>query len=75
MTMTKKLMAAAAAFALSATPVMASADAQAAPVREAAPVGQAEQFSGDDGGWLIFVLLGVAGVVGLILVMDDPASP
>lgn len=75
MTMTKKLMAAAAAFALSATPVMASSNAQAAPVREAAPVGQSEQFLGDDGGWLLFVLLGAAAVVGLILVLDDPASP
>jgi hypothetical protein len=76
MTMTKKLMAAAAAFALTASPVMAAGNAQAAPVRDAAPVGQSEELFGEDGGgWLLFVLLGAAAVVGLILALDDPASP
>lgn len=78
MTMTKKLMAAAAAFALTATPVMASTAASAAPRVETA-VGQTEQlFGGEEGGgagWILFVLLGAAAVVGLILVLDDPASP
>lgn len=76
MTMTKKLIAASAAFALTATPVMAAGNAQPAPAREAAPVGQSEQLFGEDGGgWLLFVLLGAAAVVGLILALDDPASP
>ncbi|HEX4848709.1 MAG TPA: hypothetical protein VFV30_11235 [Novosphingobium sp.] len=74
--MTKKLMAAAAAFAMTATPVLAAGETQAAPVRDAAPVAQSEQlFDGDGGGWLLFVLLGAAAVVGLIVAMDDPASP
>lgn len=73
MTMTKKLMGAAAVLALTATPVMA----QTAPAREATPVAQSEQLFGDEdgGGWLLFVLLGAAAVVGLILALDDPASP
>lgn len=76
MTMMKKLIAASAAFALTATPVMAAGKAAPAPVREAAPVGQSEQLFGEDGGgWLLFVLLGAAAVVGLILALDDPASP
>jgi hypothetical protein len=76
MTMTKKMMAAAAAFALTASPALAAGSADAAPVREAAPVGQSEQLFGEDGGgWLLFVLLGAAAVVGLILALDDPASP
>ena len=76
MTTTKKLMAAAAAFAMSATPVMAARNAQPAPVREATAVGQSEQLFGEDGGgWLLFILLGAAAVVGLILALDDPASP
>ena len=76
MTMTKKLMAAAAAFALTATPALAAGNAQTAPVREGTAVGQSEQLFGEDGGgWLLFVLLGAAAVVGLILALDDPASP
>ncbi len=76
MTLTKKLMAASAAFALTATPVLATGNAQPAPVREATPVGQSEQLFGEDGaGWLLFVLLGAAAVIGLILALDDPASP
>lgn len=76
MTMTKKLMAAAAAFALTATPALAAGAASAAPRVETA-VGQTEQLFGDEdgGGWILFVLLGAAAVVGLILVLDDPASP
>ncbi|MBN8501135.1 MAG: hypothetical protein J0M19_08300 [Sphingomonadales bacterium] len=75
MTMTKKLMAAAAAFALTASPVLAQSNA--APVREAAPVGQSNELFGDEdgGGWLLFVLLGAAAVIGFILILDDPASP
>lgn len=76
MTLMKNLMAASAAFALSATPVMAAGNSQSAPMREAAPVGQSEQLFGEDGGgWLLFVLLGAAAVIGLILALDDPASP
>lgn len=77
MKMTNKMMAAAAAFALTATPALAAGNAQAAPAREAAPVAQSEQLFGDEdgGGWLLFVLLGAAAVVGLILALDDPASP
>lgn len=76
MTLTKKLTAVSAAFALTATPVMAAGNPQSTPAREAAPVGQSEQLFGEDGGgWLLFVLLGAAAVVGLILALDDPASP
>lgn len=73
---TKKLMAAAAAFALTASPVMAANAPQAAPARVGTPVGQSEQIFGEDGGgWLLFVVLGAAAVVGLILALKDPASP
>ncbi len=74
MTMTKKLMAAAAAFALTASPAIAAGNV---PARDAAPVAQSEQLFGDEdgGGWLLFVVLGAAAVVGLILALDDPASP
>lgn len=76
MTLFNKMMVAGAAFALTASPVLAAGNAQVAPVREAAPVGQSEQLFGEDGGgWLLFVLLGAAAVVGLILALDDPASP
>lgn len=76
MTLTKNIIAATAAFALTATPVMAAGNSRQAPVREATPVGQSEQLFGEDGGgWLLFVLLGAAAVVGLILALDDPASP
>lgn len=76
MTMTKKLMTAAAAFALTASPALAAGKAEASSVREAAPVAQSEElFGSEGGGWLLFVLLGAAAVVGLILALDDPASP
>lgn len=72
----KHLALAATAFALTANPVLA-ADAKTDPARAAAPVGQTEQLFGEDedGGWILWALLGVAVAVGLVLVLDDPASP
>ena len=67
---------AASAFALSATPVLA-ADAKADLARAASPVGQTEQVGDDEegGGWILWALAGIALAAGLILVLDDPASP
>jgi hypothetical protein len=65
-----------AAFALTANPVLA-ADARMDAARAAAPVAQSEQLFGDEdgGGWLLWALAGIALAVGLVLVLDNPASP
>jgi hypothetical protein len=75
MKLVKHLAIAASAFALTANPVLA-ADAKTAPARAAAPIEQSEQLFNNDGdGWILWALLGIAVAVGLVLALDDPASP
>lgn len=75
MKLVKQFAIAASAFALTANPVLA-ADAKTAPARAAAPIGQSEQlFDSDGSGWILWALLGIAIAVGLVLALDDPASP
>jgi hypothetical protein len=71
----KNLAFAATAFALTANPVLA-AEGQSNPTRAATPVDQSEQLFGEEGSdWLLWALLGIAVAVGLVLVLDEPASP
>lgn len=66
---------AASAFALSATPVLA-ADAKADLARAASPIEQSEQLGDEEGGgWILWALAGIALAAGLVLLLDDPASP
>lgn len=75
MKLMKHLAVAAAAFALTANPVLA-AGTTAEQARAAAPVAQSEQmFDRDGDGWILWALLGIAVAVGLILALDKPASP
>lgn len=75
MKLAKHVAIAVAAVALTANPVLA-ADARMDAARAAAPVAESEQLFGDeDGGWLLWALAGIALAVGLVLVLDGPASP
>jgi len=72
----KHLVVAVSAFAMTASPALA-ADSSANQARAAAPVAQTEQLDDEDGGggWILYALLGIALAAGLILALDDPASP
>jgi len=76
MKFTKHLIVAASAFAMTASPALA-ADSSADQARAATPVAQTEQLEDEDGGggWILYALLGIALAAGLILALDDPASP
>ena len=76
MKLAKHVAFAVAAFALTANPVLA-ADGRMDAARAAAPVTQSEQLFGDENGgdWLLWALIGIALAVGLVLVLDNPASP
>jgi hypothetical protein len=64
------------AFAMTASPALA-AGANAGQARASAPIAQSEQLDDEDGGggWILYALLGIALAAGLILALDDPASP
>lgn len=77
MKLLKHLVFATSAFAMTAGPALA-ADAKAVQSRASAPIGQTEQMADDEdggSGWILYALIAIAIAVGLILVLDKPASP
>lgn len=76
MKLMKHLVVAASAFAMTASPAFA-ADSNVDQARASTPVAQTEQLEDEDGGggWILYALLGIALAAGLVLALDDPASP
>ena len=72
MDVARKLMTAFAAFALTASPVLAKGS-EGTVARASAPVAQNEQFGG--GSWLLILIAAAAVVVTVVLITDNSSSP